>query len=142
MSPRHALLAVLAIAAIAGVVLLNRPSGDPLPEMADMPYAFITASAAGYDPARLTIVRGSSTPPRSVAVGDEIAWPAYRIDDPAVVPLRDGRPWIFPLIEGQRSPPLPPAGRVLSGPALAAARPYLTAEGEAMLQRFRERHGR
>lgn len=136
------ILGGVVLLAVVGMLILSRPAGDPLPEMTNMPYAFITVSSAGYDPDRVTIVRGSSTPPLSVAVGAETAWPAYRIDDAKVVPLRDGQPYIFPLIDGQHSSPLPPSGRVLAGSDLSVARPYLTPEGAAMLQRFRDQHSR
>lgn len=131
---------------ILGVVslLVHTRSTDPLPEMANLPFAFITVDAAGYDASRVTIWRGKSTPPRSLTVDGETAWPAY-LADPSIVPKYDGNAWIFPMIEDdnghQHSPPLPPLKRIHNGNEPGFATPYLTPEAQEMLDRFRERHG-
>lgn len=142
---RHPLvLALVAVLAIAAIAIHLRGEQDPLPEMADMPFAFITVASAGYDPARVVVWHGSSTPPRSLEVEGETAWPAYRAD-PAIVPERDGRPYLFPMIDdggGPRSPPIPPKGFVISGTAPGQCSPYVTPEGQAKLDAFRDRHQR
>lgn len=142
---RHPLvLAIVAVLGIAALAVHLRGAQDPLPEMAGMPFAFITASSAGYDPARVVVWRGGSTPPRSLDVDGETAWPAYRAD-PSIVPERDGQPYLFPMIDdggGQRSPAIPPKGIVISGTAPGQCSPYVTPEGQEMLDAFRARHQR
>lgn len=142
---RHPLvLALVAVLAVAAIAVHLRGEADPLPEMAGMPFAFITSSAAGYDPARVVVWRGGSTPPRCIEVDGETAWPAYRAE-PSIVPERAGLPYLFPMIDdgaGLRSPPIPPKGIVISGAAPGLCSPYVTPEGQERLDAFRDRHQR
>lgn len=142
---RHpVVLALVAMLGIAALVVHLRDGDDPLPEMAGMPFAFIAASSAGHDPERVFVWRGGSTPPRFIEIAGETAWPAY-CANPSVIPERDGHPYIFPMIDeggGPRSPPIPPRDLVISGMTPGLSYPYVTPEGQEMLDAFRDRHQR
>lgn len=140
---RWLLLAAGVLLVLGLLVALRRGTGDPLPEMAGMPFAFITAEAAGYDAEKVVLWRGGSIPPASIQVDGQTAWPAYEVD-PAFAPARNGVRWITPLIsdaQGQHTAPLPPRSKVLGGQTPGALTPYLAPEAVAMLDKFRAAHG-
>lgn len=146
MKPRSLILAAVLLAAVLTALWVWRAStAEPLAKFRDFPWTYISESAAGYDDARVLVVRGEITGPASAQdPAGATAWPAYVHPDPAVVPRQDGKPYIFPLIPaggGARTPVIAPLKRALTAREIAAARRWQTPEGEERMERFRKEMG-
>lgn len=132
----------LAAAALLLVGLWRSATAEPMAGFRDFPWTYVTEGMAGYDPSRVVIARGEITGPQSVEdASGATAWPAYVHPDPKVVPLKDGKPYIFPVIDdghSQRTPVILPLKRPLNAREIGQARRFQTPEGEERLQRFRQ----
>lgn len=138
----YVLCGILVAVAGAGLWLWRHATTGPMDAFRTFPYTYITAAAAGYDPAAVVIDRGQIDGPPSVQVepGGAIAWPAFIDPGGRIVPAKDGRPYIFPVITdgtASRTPVLAPIGRALRGPEIDAMVRYQTAEGAERLAAFR-----
>lgn len=126
---RRTVLLTAAIALAVVSVVVHWPRPDPLDRF---PHAYI--AEPGYDPAAVVIVIAPIALPPAAPPG---LHPAYACGDPAFAD-REGRPWLFPLAITGNSEPVPPLHQGLRRrPALGACRPFVTAEGEALLAQHR-----
>lgn len=129
--PMRRFVYIAIVLALVGIVVLiaNRPMDDGLDRY---PHTFL--KEAGYDPAAVEILIGPlSTPPPP----PEGLKPAWICDDPAFAD-KQGRPWLFPMVAGGTSEPVPPVNPALrKRPALASCRLYMTPEGAAQVEAFR-----
>ena len=130
------LVAILGLLIAVAIIRWRWANTDPLQPFDTFPHTYIRVSDAGYDVERVVVVRGRHQLP-SVNTDAGTAWPAYVCPDAGVVPQKDGKPYIFPLIESTRgnatTPPLPPGNQPLSKHSIRTCVPYRTAEGQQIL---------
>lgn len=141
MSSRPILLSgILILVAVAGIWVWHLSTHEPMSAFRDFPWTYVTEATAGHDPV-IIIDRGTIDGPASVQTSDgATAWPAYAI--PAnLVPLRDGKPYVIPLIgEGPEAhtPRIPHLGRPLNGREMHLLDRVQTDEGRERLDAFRK----
>lgn len=133
---------ILVLAALTAAWLWRTSTVEPLASFRDFPWTYITEAGTGPDQSRVIIHRGSISGPASLLdeASGQRAWPAYVHPDPAVIPLMDGRPCIFPVIPDgtqSRTPVIPSLRRPLTTHELAAAQRFLTPEGAERMAAFR-----
>jgi len=135
-------ICLVAVAAIA-VLIWRQYTSEPMSGFRDFPWTYITERACGGDASRVIINRGEITGPPSVVdeTSGETAWPAFIHPDPAVVPLVDGKPCIFPLIpqgDRTRTPLIPSLKRPLTQAEILGVERFFTAEGRERMDAFRK----
>jgi hypothetical protein len=136
----------LVLAVFCCIWLWRLDTAEPMAGFRDFPWTYITESDVGSDESRVQISRGSINGPASIVdpSTDQTAWPAFIHPDPAVVPLIDGKPCIFPLIpmgNGSRTPVLPPLRRPLTQKEIDGVQRYQTPEGRQRMDAFRKEMG-
>lgn len=140
------LCGILILVAAAGIWVWRLSTQEPMAGWKDFPWTYVTEAAMGSDETRVIINRGTVNGPSSVvdeATG-ETAWPAYIHPDPAVVPLSNGKPCVFPLIPNgnlSRTPVIPSLKRPLNAKELAGVQRYFTPEGAERMAAFRKEMG-
>ena len=143
MSRRQVLLfGILLLVAGAAVWLWRTSSAEPLAAFRTFPYTYISESAAGYDETAVILDRGSIDGPPSieVAASGATAWPAFVDPSGKLIPTKDGKPYIFPLIPNgntSRTPVIKPLGRPLTGSEIDGMVRYQTTEGAKRMEAFR-----
>lgn len=138
------LISILVVAVIAAVALWRASAAEPLAAFRTFPYTYIAEAAAGYDAAAVVIDRGTIAGRPSVQDAEgRTAWPAYIDPTGQVVPAKDGKPYLIPLVlDGTttRTPVIKPIGRALKPAEIDALARYQTAEGAERLEAFRKEY--